>query len=1118
MAARPEDARAAVTVSGASGEAQRGEIERRVVTVVFCDLAGFTSLSERLDAEDVAIVQNAYFEAVRHAVGRHGGTLEKFIGDAAVAVFGVPTAGEQDAERAVRCGLALIGAIEQLSTRIGLEDGALHVRVGVNTGEAVVHPAPTAGEAMVTGDVVNTAARLQSAAPLNGVLLGPETALAVAHVVDLEPSNNLELKGKAQPVRASRAVKLLSEPERERAMGALTAPTIGRAAELSLVADTLEQCVLGASRRLTVIAPPGTGKSRLLDEVAKLAAARGAAVRRARVRPDALSVFRPAAELVRHALASAGVGDAEAIRKTLAKRLGDERALVVADELAALIGVSEDGAELGGTEARRSARFAAWSAGIAALDDRPEVWLVEDVHWSGSDYRAFLVSATDGTGRLVVCTSRPSLLDSDADWISSGDVLELEPLSQPSTSELVRALVGEALPGPLIERLSERSGGNPLFVEELLRSWVGSGLLGRSTSGWRLARMIDDVELPSTVQSVYAAQLDDLPESARSVIRRASVAGRQFPRDVLGTLGADDGEGIAALQRRGIVGDPIADDLLGESFVIRHALLRDVGYASLSRAERARLHVRMARWLEEVGADNLDEVAEVIGRHYAAALDSTPTLAPDLGDGLTREVAVVLAAASFERAGLAVLAAAAYEAAASLFERSIELTSADRPADRARRLMGLARATAFTADMTAGLETAETALAVYRDCLRDGSLSLEDIREDASRAVALIGNILAQQLRFHDVVQLAVESLAELGDRDDAVSARLLLTRIRGAAMIGDEEWQKTDADRARALQIARRIGDPELELETRMWIVWDEPDLDGMRTAWAEIERIAHELRRWPDVAEARRTLAGICLPDDLDGTIAGAARLASFAKAHELDEPGAWADYYVSEAEFVRGRWDEALAAGLCALDLAETRSYHRVAARSWFVVVPIAAARGDRATLERAVAWYEPLGFPETPYGLISRSAVDVLIGQAGLTTGFQVDLERLEPSIAEGGGLPSWFEAVDVVVAEGLARGQLVEARRALEIFTATLEREPSSTGTAARTLLKARVALAETGAFAVVRECARLLAAYDVPWLRLKCLRLLVDGGDAKPSELASAQALEQQLGTRPTHI
>ncbi len=236
--------------------------------MLFCDLAGFTSLSERLDAEDVAIVQDAYFESVRHAVGRHGGTLEKFIGDAAVAVFGVPTSGEHDAERAVSCGFAVVGAIEQLATRVGLEDGTLHVRVGMNTGEAVVHPAPSAGEAMVTGDVVNTAARLQSAAPLNGVLLGPETALAVAHAVELEAAGELDLKGKAQPVRASRAVVLLSEPERERAMGQLTAPTIGREAELSRVTRALDRCMAGESQRLTVVAPPGTGKSRLLDEVA----------------------------------------------------------------------------------------------------------------------------------------------------------------------------------------------------------------------------------------------------------------------------------------------------------------------------------------------------------------------------------------------------------------------------------------------------------------------------------------------------------------------------------------------------------------------------------------------------------------------------------------------------------------------------------------------------------------------------------------------------------------------------------------------------------------------------------------------------------------------------------
>jgi class 3 adenylate cyclase/tetratricopeptide (TPR) repeat protein len=1107
-----------VTDPGPSGERLRGELERRVVTILFCDLAGFTSLSERLDAEDVAIVQDAYFEAVRHAVGRHGGTLEKFIGDAAAAVFGVPIAGEHDAERGVRCGLAVVGAIEQLATRVGLEDGALHVRVGVNTGEAVVHPAPPAGEAMVTGDVVNTAARLQSAAPLNGVLLGPETALAVAHVIELDCVEELELKGKAELVRASRAVSLLPEPERERAMGALGAPTIGREAELALVADAFETCIAGASRRLTVVAPPGTGKSRLLEEVARLALARGAAVRRARVRPDALSAFRPVAELVEAALGNQSLTESKEVRRMLAVTLGEARAAVVADELAALIGVSDDAADDRDAEGRRSARFAAWSAGLAALADGPEIWLLEDVHWSSSDDRAFLRSAVKGVGRLLVCTSRPALLESDAEWISSGDLLELEPLSSRSTAELVHALVGEALPEELVTRLAERSGGNPLFVEELLRSWVGSGLLERSAPGWKLARSVDEVELPSTVQSVYAAQLDDLPEAARSVIRRASVAGRQFPRDVLVALGADPADGVDALVRRGIVRGPIPDVLLGESFVIRHALMRDVGYASLSRAERARLHVRMARWLEGVDSAKLDELAEVIGRHYSAALDSAPTLAPDLGDGLVREAAVALAAGWFERAGSVSLAAAAYDAAKGLFERSIDLTAADSPADRARRLIGLARATAFTSDMAAGLEAAEEALALYRGCLRDGTGSSEDIREQASQAVALVGAIFAQQLHFHDVVRLADEALAELGDGDDAVTARLLLTRIRGAAMIGDEEWEKTASDRARVLEIARTTRDPELDLEVRMWMVWEESEQSRLRTAWMEIEKVAYDLRRWPDVAEARRALTGLHLPDDLEGTREAAGRLASFAEAHQLGEPGAWADYYVAEAEFARGEWDDAIAAGLAAIELGETRSYHRLAARSWFVVVPIAVVRGDRATLERAVAWYDGLDFPETPYGLISRSAVDALVERAGLTTGFRVELDKLDASIAEGGGLPSWFESVDVVVEEGISSDQVAAARRALDIFGLALERQPSTAGEAARILLEARVSLAETGTYDVVRASVRSLREHGSPWPLLKCLRLLVDNGVAEELELAEAQTLEKRLGTSRARI
>ena len=1092
-----------------------GELERRVVTVLFCDLAGFTSLSERLDAEDVATVQGAYFAAVKDAVTRHAGTLEKFIGDAAVAVYGVPQAREDDAERAVRTGLAVVGAVEQLAARLGLEDGALQVRVGVHTGEAVVHPDPGEGEALVTGDVVNTAARLQAAATPGAVLAGAGTALAVASAVELEDVGALTLKGKSEPVPAFRVLATLAEPERDRAMGGLRAPTIGRDDVLARLRSGLEECGPGRRRLVTLVAPPGTGKSRVLQELAQLAPRVGASARGGRVRPDALAAFRPVAELVSAALASAGVDASRlaVLEAALVARLGEERGGAVASELAELVGGFDEGATAGEADARRTARFAAWSEGLEALGDGPELWLVEDVHWAAPDFLAFLSAAVaDGRtarGRFVVCTSRPSLLETQPDWVAGGGLVVLEPLSRGSVGDLVRALVGDSLSEELARDLAERSGGNPLFVEELLRSWVGSGLLEPKTGGWRL-RAAARVELPATVQSIYAAQLDDLPAGSRALVRRASVAGRRFPVDALESLGVA-GAGLESLERRGVVHGPVPDPVLGDTYSFRHALLRDVGYASLSRAERALLHVRMARWLEVVAGSRAAEVAEVVGRHYAAALESAPALAATVGDDLDREDAATLAATWFERAGEAALAASAYDSARTLFERSLGSTAPDRDLERGRRLVGLSRAVAFTSDMDAGLRAAEEALGLLLGCVRQAERAEEgDARAEAARAVALVGAIYAQQLRFADAVALAEDALRELGDRGDAATARVLLTHLRGAAMIGDEAWEAAAPRRRRALEITRAVDDPALELETRMWTVWDEKDLPS---AWAEIEELALRQRRWSEVADARRTLCGLCLPDDLDGAVEAANRLRSFAAAHQLEEHGGWADYYVAEAEFARGDWDAAVAAGTRALDVADAGSYHRVAARTWFVVVPIAAAREDRALLERAVAWYRPRGLPDTPYGRLSRSAVDSLVARAGLASSFRVELGDLETSIAEGGSLPSWLEAVDVVAAAGLADGQVPDARRALELFAAALERYPSAAGEAARVLLEARVRLAADDDVDAVREAVDALRAHGAPWPLLKCLLLL--GPRATAAEEVEEDRLRRRLGLAP---
>ena len=276
-----------------------GSVERRIVSVLFADLVGFTPLAERLDAEDVAAVQDAYFAAVRETVARHGGALEKFIGDAAMAVFGLDRARDDDAERAVRAGLSLVGAVERLGGQLGLGPDELRLRVGIESGEVVsAEGGPDQGR--VTGDVVNTAARLQAAAPPGSVLLGEGAVLATAAAVELGPSLPLELKGKAEPVRAALAIGLRPEPAREAAMGALRAPMIGREVELDRLRAALTEASDGRSAAIVIVAPPGTGKSRLLAEFLAHSPAR---TWRSRVRADAGASIEPIAALARDALA-----------------------------------------------------------------------------------------------------------------------------------------------------------------------------------------------------------------------------------------------------------------------------------------------------------------------------------------------------------------------------------------------------------------------------------------------------------------------------------------------------------------------------------------------------------------------------------------------------------------------------------------------------------------------------------------------------------------------------------------------------------------------------------------------------------------------------------------------
>ncbi len=303
-----------------AGMTEEEQLERRIVTVLFADLVGFTTLSEQFDAEDVAHIQDSYFAAVRETIARYGGRLEKFIGDAAMAVFGVPRSRDDDAERAVRAGLALVGGVQQIGARLGLDEDALRLRVGINTGEVVL-AASGSNEGRVTGDIVNTSARLQSAALPDGVLVGEATALAIADIAELGSPAALELKGKAEPTRAFPVLGFRSDRSREAAMGGLRAAMLGREHEMADLHTALERTVAGGVERWLIIAPPGVGKSRLLQEVAAHIASVDACVAwRSRTRPDAVSPFEAVATL----LADAGAADAEHLRRALDEAGGDQ--------------------------------------------------------------------------------------------------------------------------------------------------------------------------------------------------------------------------------------------------------------------------------------------------------------------------------------------------------------------------------------------------------------------------------------------------------------------------------------------------------------------------------------------------------------------------------------------------------------------------------------------------------------------------------------------------------------------------------------------------------------------------------------------------------------------------
>jgi class 3 adenylate cyclase/tetratricopeptide (TPR) repeat protein len=793
--------------------------ERKVVSVLFCDLVGFTAASEVVDPEDVRARLRPYHGRLRSEIERYGGTVEKFVGDAVMAVFGAPVAHEDDAERAVRAGLTILDAIRELNEAEPELD--LQVRVGINTGEAVVAlgASPERGEGIVTGDVVNTAARIESAAPVNGVAASEQTYRSTSRVFEYEPLQSVSVKGKAEPLslwqaKAARA-RLGSDIG-----GQFETPFVGRELEKPLLIGTFERSAQQRSLQLvTVVGEPGVGKTRLVAELFAYLETKPELTRwrQGRCLPYGEGItFWALAEIVK---AEAGILESDSAQVATAK-LG---AAVSPEEpepewllqrLAPLVGVEAE------SPAARTELFTAWRRfleGLAAA--RPSVLVFEDLHWADEALLAFLEHLAEwsqGVPLLVLCTARPELYERRPNWgagLRNTTTINLAPLSDPETAELVSSLITTTVVSESLERaILERAGGNPLYAEEFVRLLQDRGLAA------------DQIMLPESVQALIAARLDTLSPERKSLLQDAAVLGKVFWVGALAEIGGRDSHEVELalheLVRKELVRPARTSSMEGESeYSFWHLLVRDVTYSQIPRADRGRRHRAAAAWIERRGSERIEDLAELLSHHYLQALD----LAAAAGD---REQAAALTAPArrfLALAGERALGLDTVQAEARL-AHALELTPADDP-ERPDLLVRWADAASQAGRLREAAEALDEALARLRT---------RGETEAVARA-QLLRSRVAFSLGEGGQVALAAETvvLLEQGSPGpELVAAHAHLARTHFLA--GAYADAIAAADRARELAETFGLPEPSRALGWRGYARATLGDADGL----AEMER----------------------------------------------------------------------------------------------------------------------------------------------------------------------------------------------------------------------------------------------------------------------------------------
>ena len=781
-----------------------GEV-RKTVTVLFSDVVGSTAISEHLDAEAVRDLMARYFAAMRRAIERHGGTVEKFIGDAIMAVFGIPTLHEDDALRAVRAAIEMRDALAELNAEFESERGVtIQARTGITTGE-VVTGEPSTGGTLATGDTVNTAARLEQAAGPADILIGAPTYRLVRDAVRAEAIEPVSAKGKELPVAAYQlhSLKLGVETQGR----SLNTPLIGREAELSRLQQAYREVVRQRRCELfTLLGSAGVGKSRLVWEfLAGIDA--DARILRGRCLPYGEGItYWPLAEVMREAAAISDADDRETARgKLLNLLVGERDGELLAAQLASAIGLSDERASQ--TEVFWAVRRTLEQ--LARQRSLVVVW--EDIHWAEPAFLDLIDHLADWSRDapiLLLCPARPELLDGRRGWgggkLNATTVL-LEALPPDAAARLIDALPGgTALPEALRGRIAQVAEGNPLFVEELFGMLVDDGVLCAVDRQWQVRGDVDRLEIPATISALLAARLERLTPPERQVAQRAAVVGRVFEADAVAELTPDSVRPqlpatLMALVRKELVRPERSELTAGDAFKFRHILIRDTAYGALPKRERAVLHERVADWLERVAGDRLSEVDEIIGYHLEQAHEFRLQLG--LTDGID-----ALGARAAERLGAAGMRARVRQdarAALNLLGRALALLPED-------------------AAVYPSLKLEHTTALLYAARHDEAIAAVAELERDPRTDPLTLGN--ARMLRIwarqnRELASLRPELAALL-----AAVRRDRPNRLRAEAWqaVGDTAQDEGDmrmAERAydRMLAAARRSGEEEVVVDAEL-------------------------------------------------------------------------------------------------------------------------------------------------------------------------------------------------------------------------------------------------------------------------------------------------------------